>query len=362
MRNHSFARSSSVLLILIVATTVATADVWSQTDSQRNATHLYFFTNHGCAPCRQVEPGIQALAREGYPVSTIYVNQQPQFAQRFQVNRTPTVIMVANNKVVGRHAGLIDGVTLKQWFAAVGVNSGTAFKDAEGGTKVELPSTSATPTSRAWVENATEPAASAQRSSFSETNPMNGTRSLSGVQPFNGSATMHQGTDQPTNAAEERALRATVRLKVEDPEGISYATGTVIHSHQNESLVMTCGHVFREAGRKGEITAELGFADGQVISAPGQLISYDAEARDIGLVAIRSGCTPGARPGRLFRWNRFRVVKRSLASAVTTATIRPSVILRSRTVRRTTDRSNTTFTVGRWTAAAVGDCSTSKAS
>jgi thiol-disulfide isomerase/thioredoxin len=288
MRNHSFARSSSVLLILIVATTVATADVWSQTDSQRNATHLYFFTNHGCAPCRQVEPGIQALAREGYPVSTIYVNQQPQFAQRFQVNRTPTVIMVANNKVVGRHAGLIDGVTLKQWFAAVGVNSGTAFKDAEGGTKVELPSTSATPTSRAWVENATEPAASAQRSSFSETNPMNGTRSLSGVQPFNGSATMHQGTDQPTNAAEERALRATVRLKVEDPEGISYATGTVIHSHQNESLVMTCGHVFREAGRKGEITAELGFADGQVISAPGQLISYDAEARDIGLVAIRS--------------------------------------------------------------------------
>ena len=82
-------------------------------------------------------------------------------------------------------------------------------------------------------------------------------------------------------------MDATVRLKVEDPQGISYATGTVIHGHNGEYLLMTCGHVFRESAGKGEITAEFGFENGELETAPGQLISYDAKARDVALVAIR---------------------------------------------------------------------------
>jgi S1-C subfamily serine protease len=83
-------------------------------------------------------------------------------------------------------------------------------------------------------------------------------------------------------------MAATVRLKVEDPEGISYATGTVIHSRPGEALVLTCGHVFRDALGKGVITAEFGFDTGAIKTAPGQLIHYDAKARDIGLVAIQT--------------------------------------------------------------------------
>lgn len=216
---------------------------------------LYFFTNHGCTPCRQVEPGIEALAAEGYPVTTIILNDHPDWAERFQVNRTPTVILVSKNQIVGRHAGLIDGVTLKQWFAAVGVPTGSRFNhQALGrepvGTKVSLPLTKAS----------------------------------SNAAP--NSSTLHHGTTQPKTEAERRAMIATVRLKVEDPEGISYATGTVIHCHRGEWLVMTCGHVFRESKGTGKITAEFGFSTGEIKTASGQLISYDAEARDIALVAI----------------------------------------------------------------------------
>jgi hypothetical protein len=99
---------------------------------------------------------------------------------------------------------------------------------------------------------------------------------------------MHKGTRRPKNRAEQVALNATVRLKVDDPNGTSYATGTVIHSYQGESLVLTCGHVFRDAEGKGEITAEYGFAKGKIQSAPGELVFYDAKARDIGLVVIRT--------------------------------------------------------------------------
>lgn len=257
------ARLLPIILFALTLTTLSAAfpGLLTAQDAAANRPHLYFFTNHGCAPCRQVEPGIEALTREGYPVTTIFLNQQPDMARRFSVDRTPTVVLVSNNKIVGRHAGIIDGVTLKQWFAAVGVKSGKVFTNQEGGTKVKL-------------ADQGRPERFASRESVGET--------------FVRTATMHKGTPNPGNEVEQRAMDATIRLKVEDPEGISCATGTVIHGHNGEYLLMTCGHVFRESGGKGEITAEFGFENGELETAPGQLIAYDAKARDVALVAIRT--------------------------------------------------------------------------
>lgn len=241
--------SYALLFCLLICSEVAVRSAVAQD----NNVHLYFFTNEGCAPCRQVEPGIEALQREGYPVTTIYLSAHPDWGARYQVDRTPTVIMVSENKVVGRHAGLIDAVTLKSWFSTVG------FASPSGSTKQLLTG----------------------RGAAAAKGRLGGSRDF--VTP-----TMHNGTRRPRNASEQLAMQATVRLKVDDPEGTSYATGTVIHSHQGESLVVTCGHVFRDANGKGEITAEYGFANGQRKTAAGELVFYDADARDIGLVAIRT--------------------------------------------------------------------------
>ena len=88
---------------------------------------LYFFTNDGCAPCLSVEPVIDTLAANGYPVKTLKAADYPQFAQQLGVDRTPTVVLIARNQIVGRHSGLIDGATLQQWFAKVGVSADPAF-------------------------------------------------------------------------------------------------------------------------------------------------------------------------------------------------------------------------------------------
>ena len=101
-------------------------------------------------------------------------------------------------------------------------------------------------------------------------------------------STFLKGTASPSTTAEETAFDATVRLKVEDPEGISYATGTVIHSTSGEALVMTCGHVFRDSGGQGTITAEYHFSRGTPKQTTGKLIQYDAKNRDIALVAIQA--------------------------------------------------------------------------
>ena len=268
---RSQAISTFVVAVVILLTSSFACPAQESRSNQRRqspsgSAEMLFFTNHGCAPCRQVEPGIEALVREGYPVKTVYLNDQPQLARQFSVTSTPTVILISNNRIAGRHAGLIDGVTLKQWFAAVGVKSGSRFGSQSGGTKVAL--------GQQRRQNTPPPERFADRSG----------RSMRTNSP----STVHKGTRTPADQIERRALESTVRLKVEDPEGISYATGTVIHQHGEECLVITCGHVFRDAEGKGEITAEFGFENGMVQTAPGQLIYYDAKARDIGLVAIKT--------------------------------------------------------------------------
>lgn len=250
-----------------------------------SGTQLYFFTSQGCAPCKQVEPEIESLQRAGYSVITVDLAKSPDWGKTFSVNRTPTVIMVVNQRIVGRHAGLIDAATLKGWFASVGYRPGQTSESLE--TKV----------SAAFDSGASGKGAVARGgdgevlTTYAELPDLTakGRNAKLDSDRFAAPRTMHAGTPKPANPIEAKALNATVRLRVRDAEGISYATGTVIHSHAGEWLVMTCGHTFREAGFKGKITAEFNFLSGPVQSADGELISFDAESKDVALVAVHAG-------------------------------------------------------------------------
>jgi S1-C subfamily serine protease len=84
-------------------------------------------------------------------------------------------------------------------------------------------------------------------------------------------------------------LAATVRLRVDDANGHSYGTGTIIDARSGQALVITCGHLFRESQGKGAISVELFEASAEGLRATGsvkaQVISYDLK-RDIALVGI----------------------------------------------------------------------------
>jgi len=84
-----------------------------------------------------------------------------------------------------------------------------------------------------------------------------------------------------------RLMQASVRIRVEDPNGNSVGSGTIIDSEGDQALVVTCGHIFRDSQGKGHIVVDL-FGPGQPRRVEGQLIDYDLKA-DVGLVCIESG-------------------------------------------------------------------------
>ena len=86
------------------------------------------------------------------------------------------------------------------------------------------------------------------------------------------------------NALERRLMASTARLLVEDSQGVSRGTGTVIDCRQGEALILTCGHIFRDSQGKGRVEVDLFGPDGPR-GVAGQVVSWDLK-RDLALVSI----------------------------------------------------------------------------
>jgi hypothetical protein len=193
------------------------------------------FTSSTCAPCQAMEPVLEQVAARGYPIHRVDVDQFRQLADQYQITSVPTLLVVSRGQVVDRIEGALPLESLLPRLESVRA-------------KTSLPATSqaglAAPTAR--------PVAS--------------------------------GT--VSGGAEQLALQATVRLRIEDANGHSFGTGTIIDVHGQDALVLTCGHIFRESQGKGKITVEL-FAPGARGPLAGELIRYDLQ-RDLALVGIRT--------------------------------------------------------------------------
>ncbi len=77
-----------------------------------------------------------------------------------------------------------------------------------------------------------------------------------------------------------------MRLRVEDADGQSYGTGTIVDVHGPEALILTCGHLFRDSAGRGRIIVDLCAAGGEP-PVTGELIHYELQP-DVALVSIRT--------------------------------------------------------------------------
>ena len=225
-------------------------------------TVLLEFSADWCGPCRMMEPTVRRLLQEGYPVRQVNIDRDPQAAARFRVTGVPCFIMLADGQEVDRvvgpaaYARLVQMVSLGRSRTGSG-SPGVIAPPGPGGDTAALA--------------ASQDPAPARVAAPQETDPAGG-----GHAPALPAAELQ--------AAIRQALEATVRLKVEDSRGHSLGTGTVIDAHGPESLVATCGHLFRESAGKGRILVDV-FAGGTPKTVDGQLISCDLN-RDIALVSI----------------------------------------------------------------------------
>lgn len=243
---------TSLLLLLLLSAPVAAADAV-----------LYCFTADWCQYCVQMKPVIARLQQAGLPVQVIDKDRQPQMAQQMGVRGLPYFVMVSENRVVDHVEGATSYDRLAKMFRA----AKPAFDTPRPAPPQQAPIQPAPPLNRSvGIARGQSPA---------------------NLQPAVFGQAMGQPAPGPGRDPHAQAMLASVKLKVTDPNGHSYGSGTVIHRQGNEALVLTCAHLFRDSQGQGPLEV-ITFQDTpQGTSVPGKVIVYDLD-RDVALVAIQT--------------------------------------------------------------------------
>lgn len=243
--------------------------------SAAGETVLLDFTSQYCGPCKTMAPVVRRLSSDGYLVRVVDVDKERDLAAQFKVTGVPCFVMIAGGREVDRVSGATSYDRLTQMFQTARFqpsrSSGETVRgqspDGAGASQPADPfqrlsrrEIQRPPQEREVVEHASD----IKRSTFNQ----NDAKALG-------------AKDSP----QQRAMQATVKLSIEEGQFTDHGTGTVIDTHGEEALVLTCGHIFRSSKGKGAITVTFCQATSPD-PLPGHLIAYDLK-RDVALVSIR---------------------------------------------------------------------------
>ncbi len=254
-----------------------------------------------CGPCRAMQPAVQALVQEGYPVRKINVDREPALAAQYGVKGIPCYILLVNGREVDRVVGGTTYSRLQRMFKTAMAQAGASHMPAGG-----QPSSSTAEFQNTMVGPAGAPpnrisgsqqSTAAGRAVAPAPALMSGMAGSSTAPGLSTGLPIRPVADDGPGLPEQEddvLLQATVRIRVKDPHGESRGSGTIVDARGDAALILTCGHIFRESRGKGQIEVDL-FGPGLQQTVSGICLGYD-EHRDLGLVMIRPrGTVPTAR-------------------------------------------------------------------
>ena len=245
-------------------------------------------------------PLVQGIEQAGWPVRHVDVDQEHDLVRRFGVTGVPCYVLLVRGQEVGR----IDGATSQQELEGLLAKSHRIGQPQPSMAAAPASPHAATASSVPGIPLSTEVATAAlttqspappQRSSNAVITPTQLTASPAVASPQAALAESRAGSEGLPTAGrslpvadqsliQARLLAATARLQVQDPDGVSRGTGTVIDCRQGEALILTCAHIFRDSGGEGRIAVDL-FGSQETRGLAGQLVAWDLD-RDVALVSV----------------------------------------------------------------------------
>ncbi len=226
-------------------------------------TVLLDFYADWCGPCRSMSATVEQLAANGHPVRRMNVDQYQDLVRRFGITSIPCFVMIVDGKEAGRVVGPTSLGRLEQLCSL-----GRAPAPARApNTMLAMPAPAAPFNPDGAL--ADRGAATPRRAATVPVVPV-----------------AYASAPQQPPVTDAAMLAASVRLRVEDPQGHSCGSGTIIDAGPSgEALVLTCGHLFRDYQRTGKIDVDV-YGTSPAVRVPGRLVGYDLQ-RDVGLVAFR---------------------------------------------------------------------------
>lgn len=243
------------------------------------------FTASWCGPCQQLQPSLDALANQGWTIQSVDTDQRPDLAQHFGVQDLPTLVILSGDQEVDRIVGVAPYEILQKRLARVAARGGGPSRHGQTASANQIASQppSQQPALRGQQLHGQQPVVRGQSPGMLPVPDM-----ASSLASMNRSAPPSAATRPSLNLdqAIQRAARATVRIQVDEGNTTAYGTGTIVDVHGSEALVLTCGHLFRDMQPHSQITVDLFAGTPQEVKLAAQLIDFQAEQADIGLLSF----------------------------------------------------------------------------
>jgi thiol-disulfide isomerase/thioredoxin len=220
--------------------------------------YLLDFTATWCPPCQATRPEVERLRADGYPIREVDVDDEPELAKRYRISGIPTFIVVDR-----------DGTERARTTGAKTAGELARFYDEHAGTA---------PRDRSSSE---------------------------------ARETRDDASEESTAAPWETVVRIKVLNHLSRPRAsVGFGSGTIIHSTERESIILTCAHIFhieelrkQPAPSRFPLKVKVDLFDGRLgpqspgkspqvhtteVDIPAEVIDYDYVG-DVGLLRIRPG-------------------------------------------------------------------------